>query len=392
MAKLAGQSLDRSRSLKGKSWALATALVFILALCALVPTTGDFGLTWDEPSYRHSQVYSEQWWNQLAHVNSAKDLGPLLDPQSLLYYWPYGRYGINFHPPLAGQLNLLTYELFGGFMKDIPARRMASVLEFAATITLLFSFVSRRYGFWPAAIASLALLTIPRLYADAHLAATDTPGLFLWTATALAFWKGLEEPKAWLSRTMVGVLVGLAFVEKMSAMGVLVPLLLWLAVVRLPRAFTKPQKQLWIQAGLLTSLMALPLVVAFLEILRIKRLLPPPAYTDLSKLKIESDVPGAILLTPLAVWILYRLSRLRFGGKNGETAPTSPALEIWYALFAFPPVIAWLGNPAWWRETMPRLAHYYTINSARQVRCRTSKSSTSGKSTSTPCRLKTRSS
>ena len=27
-------------------------------------------------------------------------------PQALLYYWPYGRYGINFHPPLAGQLNL----------------------------------------------------------------------------------------------------------------------------------------------------------------------------------------------------------------------------------------------------------------------------------------------
>src|SRR5208337_4236188 len=50
------------------------------------------------------------------------------------YYWPYARYGINFHPPLAGQLNLATHALFGSWMKDIPARRMASVIEFALTI------------------------------------------------------------------------------------------------------------------------------------------------------------------------------------------------------------------------------------------------------------------
>ena len=49
----------------------------------------------------------------------------LFAPDTLLYYWPYGRFGINFHPPLAGQLNLLTYELFGRWMKDIPARASA---------------------------------------------------------------------------------------------------------------------------------------------------------------------------------------------------------------------------------------------------------------------------
>ena len=47
------------------SWRLATILVFALALAALVPTTGDFGLTWDEPAYYYSQVMSVQWWEQL---------------------------------------------------------------------------------------------------------------------------------------------------------------------------------------------------------------------------------------------------------------------------------------------------------------------------------------
>ena len=43
-----------------------------------------------------------------------------------------------------------------------------------------------------------------------------------------------------------------------------------------------------------------------------------------------------------------------------------PALETWTAILAFAPLIGWLGNPAWWRETLPRLAHYYTLNVDRE--------------------------
>ena len=39
-----------------------------------------------------------------------------------------------------------------------------------------------------------SLLFMPRLYGQAHLMDTDIPGLLLWAATALAFWKGLYEP------------------------------------------------------------------------------------------------------------------------------------------------------------------------------------------------------
>ena len=66
------------------------------------------------------------------------------------------------------------------------------------------------------------------------------PGLLLWAATALAFWKGLHEPEARRWRVLVGVLVGLAFVEKMAAVIVLVPLLAWLVVGHLPRTLVRP--------------------------------------------------------------------------------------------------------------------------------------------------------
>ena len=172
---------------------LGSLVVWLVALVALVPTVGDFGLTWDEPAYRYSQVLSAQWWEQLAKFVPGMISRSFSIPFTLLYYWPYGRYGVNFHPPLAGQLNLAAHAVFGHWMKDIPARRMASVIEFALTITIGFHFLARRYGGWVAVVMAGSLLFLPRLYGQAHIIDTDTPGLLLWSATALAFWKGLHE-------------------------------------------------------------------------------------------------------------------------------------------------------------------------------------------------------
>ena len=35
---------------------IATWAVLLISLVALAPTVGDFGLTWDEPAYRYSQL------------------------------------------------------------------------------------------------------------------------------------------------------------------------------------------------------------------------------------------------------------------------------------------------------------------------------------------------
>ena len=164
----------------------------------------------------------------------------LFDPLTLLYHWPYGRYGINFHPPLAGQLNLAAYAIFGHWLKDIPARRMATVLEFAVTILIGFRFLARRYGVWIGLVMAGSLLLMPRIYGQAHLIDTDTPGLLLWAATSLAFWKGLYEARGRRWRMAVGILVGLAFIEKLGAVVVLVPLVLWMIAGHLLRTAGRP--------------------------------------------------------------------------------------------------------------------------------------------------------
>jgi hypothetical protein len=342
---------------------LATLALFATALIALVPTVGDLGLTWDEPAYRYSQVMSAQWWEQWTHVRSREDARALLDPTTLLYYWPYGRYGINFHPPLAGQLNLAAYAIFGHWMKDIPARRMATVIEFALTLTIGFHFLARRYGIGTGVVAAGSLLLMPRLYGQAHLIDTDTPVLLLWAATALAFWKGLYEPGARRWRVLVGVLMGLAFVEKMAAVMVLLPLLGWLIAARLVPALRKCSGGEVMDGLVTTGAMVAPLVLAFQQIQIIQRQLPPAQSASLFA-PIPSDWPGSILAIPLAIWLIRRGLGWLFRGSK-VWGVERPALETWTAILAFAPVVAWLGNPAWWRETLPRLTHYYMLMTDR---------------------------
>ena len=73
----------------------------------------------------------------------------------------------------------------------------------------------------------------------------------------------------------------------------------------------------------------------------------------------------AILALPLLVWVLRRLLARVFPSSR-IWGVERPALETWTAILAFAPVVGWLGNPAWWRETLPRLAHYYTLSTDRR--------------------------
>jgi 4-amino-4-deoxy-L-arabinose transferase-like glycosyltransferase len=353
--------------------------VFLVALIALVPTTGDIGLTWDEPSYRYSQVVSEQWWGRLVHARSIDEFQQLFDPTTLLYYWPYGRFGINFHPPLAGQLNLLTYEIFGGFMKDIASRRMSSVLEFALTLVILYQFLSRRYSVWVGSIAAASLLLMPRIYGEAHIAGTDTPGLLLWVATAVSFWKGLYEPNSGRYRVAVGVLLGLAFVEKMGAVMVVGPIAIWLGCDVLSRwRKGKLDRAEIFDLAITTGLMLIPLAFAFIEIQQLNEVfmrMQVESGTPKNKVSVANTMlfeqhpvsrySGLILAIPAGIWLLRRLLK-RWLRSSKLWGAERPGVEICSAMLGFGPLVAWLGNPAWWGETLPRLAHYYALNTDRR--------------------------
>jgi hypothetical protein len=349
--------------------AIAMIATFLIALALLIPTTGDIGLTWDEPAYRHSQIVSARWWTQLGKSRSPADLAYLLDSDVLLYHWPYGRHGINFHPPLAGQLNLLTYSLFHGLLKDIPARRLATEIEFALAASLLCGFLARRSGLWDGVVAAASVLLMPRLYGQAHLIDTDTPGLLLWTAIAIAGWKGVEEPRGGLARAGVGILLGLCFVEKMAAVFVLLPLLIWLLGSGVSRWFrNRPDRVAALCDFFLTSgVLLLPLLIAGFEVGRLASgtLLPAPQFTNLYIEKPRSMLPDWWFVIPTILWLARRLAAHVWRG-HPVLGRERPTLETWAAILGLAPLVGWLGNPAWWRETLPRLTHYAMLSFARQ--------------------------
>ncbi len=113
---------------------------------------------------------------------------------------------------------------------------------------------------------------------DRHARATALGGHGSWRSG-----RGCTSRAGRRWRVLVGVLIGLAFVEKMAAVLVVLP------AVRLagfqPLAVGVQTggggKAAWIDGGLTTLAMLLPLGVAFLEILRLKEKLPPPLNTNL---------------------------------------------------------------------------------------------------------------
>jgi hypothetical protein len=326
----------------------------------------DLGLTWDEPEWRYDEMVSAQWWQKLVQARSWSEASAILDADALVYYWPNARADANLHPPLAGQLCLATHALFGRWFKDIPSRRLASVIEFSLSVTLLFGFTARRYGAIFGAVAAGALFLMPRVHGDALIAASDMPGLLLWAAVALSFWNAIHVERGTLWRVLVGVLLGLSFLEKMTAVMVVLPLMGWMVVRCLaPGLGRGPDWRAWVDGTVTLSALATPLVLAFVEVKRIYDILPPPRMTDLYVTHPTTLWPGAILAVPLGLWISRRVLARSWRG-HATWGTERPALETIAAALAFAPFVSWIGNPLWWRETLPRLAHYMAIHISRQ--------------------------
>ena len=207
---------------------------------------------------------------------------------------------------------------------------------------------------------------MPRVYGDGHIAGTDTPGLLLWVVTALAFWKGLHEPKARKWRVLVGVALGLGFVEKMAAVAVLGPVLLWLVVGPAAEDVLRQGGRAdWVDGVVTSAAMLLPLGLAFREVAPAGPVVPAagpgrPVHDAPADLD-----PGRDPAVPLVVWVARRLAGAALP-RHPVWGVERPALETWTAILAFAPVVGWLGNPGWWRETLPRLAHYYQLNADRR--------------------------
>ena len=192
-----------------------------------------------------------------------------------------------------------------------------------------------------------SLLLMPRLYGQAHLVDTDIPGLFLWAATALAFWKGLHERDG---PALAGARRGAPGpgVRREDGGGGRARAPAALAGRRppAPEPSVRPGARAdWID-GLVTSGVMLaaagPGVPGDPDACSGSS--RRPGKRTCSFIDRRATCPGPSWRCPLAVWLLRRLLGRLFP-RSPVWGVERPALETWTAILAFAPVVGWLGQP-----------------------------------------------
>lgn len=193
-----------------------------ITFAALLATAPQIGLTWDEPAYIAASESYVMWFDRLANAPRYA-----LGPAAIQTYWDINHE----HPPLNKIYSGAVWSLARHVTDDLTAHRMGNMLLASALVASLFWTVARGFGGWAGLAAAAALLSMPRFFFHAHLAALDVPAavaVFLLTAL---FWHTRERRGVWWD-VLFGVAWGVAMAVKVNALLVPPTILIWLLVVR----------------------------------------------------------------------------------------------------------------------------------------------------------------
>ncbi|MFZ9857865.1 MAG: ArnT family glycosyltransferase [Roseiflexaceae bacterium] len=264
------------------------------------------GLTWDEPAYMRAALAYREWLDRIWQGDWVA-----LQPAVLSAYWEYNHE----HPPLVKVWYAFVAVPLIPQLGEIVAFRMAAVALSALLIAVVATSVMAQWGV-PAGLVSVALLlSMPRLFFHAHVAALDIPGALAYILPVLLFWH-MRNRRSWWIGVLFGIIWGLALATKVNAAFALPVLGIWwlccsrqlhlfgrLALMTMiaPLVFVAVWPWLWVDTS--------ERMLAYLRWLTVdhwqipqwflgERLLPPPWYFG---------VVIVLMVTPLALLILGTL-------------------------------------------------------------------------------------
>jgi hypothetical protein len=211
-----GQSIQYHRIHQGKSMATTQAiplsrttarvsdrvialLVGIATVVLLVVSAPHIGLTWDEPVYTVAQESYIGWLQQLREAPSFA-----ISRQGIDTWWDVNHE----HPPLDKLFSGVIYSVVQPYVDELTAYRMGNMLLVGLLVALIYLMAAESYGRRTALLAIVALLSMPRFFFHAHLAALDVPGAVVFFAVISVGWHTRHATGFWRS-TAVGLLLGL---------------------------------------------------------------------------------------------------------------------------------------------------------------------------------------
>lgn len=207
-------------------WVLLAVALGAFAAVAL--TINDPGLTIDEPNYLHAAQLMAHWFSQLASAGSGGEAAGLVSRHGIATHWFYHCEGL-YHPPGVGYLQNLAWLVTRDLVPGAGPWRMSGAFLLALSAAALVSLTARAAGLGAGFAAGLLMVTTPRVFGHAHLAATDFPLLAGWVLCTLAWLKAPES--RWWTAALVPMLAW-TFLIKFTGLGVLVPLWGWTLAFR----------------------------------------------------------------------------------------------------------------------------------------------------------------
>jgi len=199
--------------------ALATGV-----LIALLVTEPQIGLTWDEPAYIAASESYVAWFGKLL-----TDPRYALSPEGIQYHWEPNYE----HPPLDKVWSGIVWSMTRPVLDDLAAHRLGNMILVAVLVAWLYLLLAGRAKGSASSIAGLAavtaLLTMPRFFFHAHLAALDVPAAFVVFGVTFLYWRTADRPGiGW--DVALGAVWGLAMATKINAIFVPISLGLWMLI------------------------------------------------------------------------------------------------------------------------------------------------------------------
>ena len=211
-----------SRRRRLAPWQLA-GLVALGAWLILASTAPHIPIVWDEGDYLFRADQIVTWFHLLFDVRNPDGGLHALSSSVIQQNWLFINWSEG-HPawfaiPIAVGKGLLT-----GLLNPLTAARLGPITVFGIACGVVAFRLKHEYGTIAAMVAPIALLTLPRMFSDAHFATQDGQ-LTAWWLLLWAVDSSVRR-STWTA-IAIGVLLGLTCATKFTGWFAIVPVISW---------------------------------------------------------------------------------------------------------------------------------------------------------------------
>lgn len=209
-------------------------MLFLTASLVIAFTIPHYGITWDEPGYV-AQAKRIRAWFRIA-IASPSDA---ISEKVISAYWPMWKGGQapkqgddviqdRLNPPFAVMTGGFIGGIFEGLLDEFTAYRLIGAFSYALLIAVIFLWTMRDEDHITGLSSALIFALLPRIFAHAHIFATDLPA----TAFILLAVYFLSRPLKVLNVIAGSLFLGMAVSTKFTALIVPLPIFLWFGIRR----------------------------------------------------------------------------------------------------------------------------------------------------------------